>query len=170
MDLKTAVTSLGDSAAVLENLWRNWYSACPISPVFYGKGVGSDASGRAIELSLIGTTREVERRRNPYEAATRWAVQVTNLMRRLYGAGALEYAVARDLVLQYEPVVPESPDSKLARVAQGVQAGFLSRRQALRELYPDWTEAQVERAYQEARQEQDEEQLLAQPLGSLPGF
>lgn len=74
LDLKTAVTSLGDSSTVLENLWDDWNAVNPVSPIFYGKAVGSTASGRSLDISLQGTVHAVERRRGAYPPATRWAL------------------------------------------------------------------------------------------------
>lgn len=151
IDLKQAVTSLGDSSAVLQNLWDDWNAICPISPIFYGKAVGSAASGKALSLSLLGTERAVTRRRRAYTPATRWAAHFAAQLRHVY-AGTPP-ASADPLTLCWPAAIPEDRDLASQRIDRALRGGWMSRRQAIREEHPDWTPAQVEEELRAIREE-----------------
>jgi len=142
VDLKQAVTSLGDSGSVLQNLWDDWNAISPISPIFYGKAVGSAASGTALALSLLGTERAVQRRRRVYTPATAWAVAFAAQLRRVY-AGDTAPAPA-EFALAWPPAIPEDRDAVSQRIDRATRGGWMSRRQAVHEQHPEWTPAQVE--------------------------
>jgi hypothetical protein len=160
IELKTAVTSLGDSTTVVENLWDNWNAICPISPIFYGKAVASTASGRALDISLQGTINAVKRRRRAYLPATRWALQFGSQLQGYYADQALGQEIA-GLSLDFPEVIPEDPTARSGRIRTAKGGGWMSTEEAVREEHPDWTPQQVQEELKRLKDEKDEEAARA---------
>ncbi len=168
LDMKTAVTSLGDSTDVLGNLWDDWNAINPISPLFYGKAVGSDASGKALTLSLTGTEVAVKRRRRAYVKATQWALQFARQLQAFYAGGTTVGDVAA-LTLDCGPALPEDPTERSTRISDAQRNGRMSTKTAIREEHPDWTEQQIADELAEIEGEKERERALAVPTFSQPG-
>jgi hypothetical protein len=176
IDLKTAVTSLGDSARMIDDLWADWYAVCPISPIFYGRGVGSNASGVALDISLSGTVRAVERRRQPYTRATRWLVKCAQELASAYQQATpteepAGFAEDVDTMqLEWAPVIAPNAQDILARIENGERNGWMSRRDRIRIGQGITDPDAVEEKLTEIQEEEAEARLLAAPAFTPGGF
>jgi hypothetical protein len=167
IDIKARVTSLGDSEKVLTQLWDDWAAISPVSPILYGKSVGSDASGESLRLSLMRTIRAVERRRQVYAPATLWAYQCAAMLHQVYQSGT-SYPAIDALTLEHAPAIPANLLQESTRIQGEYKTGIRSRRSAISSVNPTFTPQQIDEEEARIKAEDEEKRALAVPSFSMP--
>jgi len=134
---------------------------------------GFAESGTALRLRLIPSTNAGRGKRKPWLGDSGLAAQlhlcarVANLPVDQGGYGTSFAQLDEPPAVDVPTELPEDPVERTGRVSQAVTARVMSRRQAVAEQHPEWTEDQVNEEVEQIQDDMEAERPATAPAGGV---